>query len=98
MRRCDMDKLTVELHDKLRRSTWLENKIVTEFVKKFGEACGGNWTAMFMSAIRNGAPELMEELDRFPEDHLFNVFELRSLLAAHIRVKTYEAYAESVLD
>lgn len=87
--------LTDWLHD---RSEWLDHKIITEFVKKFGVACGGNWAAMYISAIRHGAPELMEELDRFPDDHLFNVCELESLLAAHLKVKAFEAYAEFVLE
>jgi len=36
---------------------------IARFVKIHGEACGGNSTAMLMSAIKNGLPHIWEKLD-----------------------------------
>ena len=37
-------------------------KKVWSFIMKHGEAHGGNWTAMFMSAIRDGLPKTFEKM------------------------------------
>ncbi len=49
---------------------------VGEFIKKYGVACGGNWGAMIMTAIKNGAPELYDSLDDNKEYDMIELFDL----------------------
>ena len=41
----------------------MKEKEVAQFVKEHGIACGGNWAAMFMSAIKRGLPEVFKEME-----------------------------------
>ena len=36
---------------------------IYEFINKHAFACGGNWAAMLLSAIKNGLPEVYDNLD-----------------------------------
>lgn len=57
------------------------DKAVARFIRDHGEACGGNWAAMAMSAIRNGLPDVYREL---PEDQSFDLIELYNIIANSI--------------
>jgi alpha-D-ribose 1-methylphosphonate 5-triphosphate synthase subunit PhnI len=47
---------------------------VANFIKEYGLACGGNWAAMLMSAIKRGLPKVHEELDGDKEYTLDELF------------------------
>ena len=49
---------------------------IKELVKTHGIACGGNWTAMLMSAIRNGLPEIWKKLDHNKEYEFTEVWDI----------------------
>jgi len=53
---------------------------VALFVKEHGIACGGNWAAMLMSAIRRGLPEIFKEM----EDKRYEFEELHEVIADNI--------------
>ena len=55
-------------------------KCVADFVKKYGTACGGNWSAMLMSAIRNGLPYEYKKLN---DDKAYEFGELFDIIAKH---------------
>ena len=40
-----------------------KEELLAQFVKEHGIACGGNWAAMFMSAIKRGLPEVFKEME-----------------------------------
>lgn len=50
------------------------------FIKKYGTASGGNWTAMAMSAIKVGAPNLWESL----EDRSYEFMEIWDILKDYL--------------
>ena len=87
--------LTDRLYD---MSQWLDQRILVEYVRKFGATCDADWDTLLMLAIRDVNPEIGDELDRFPKDHRFDSDELRMLLAACIAVRALEVYAESALE
>lgn len=58
-------------------------KEVGDFVHKHGIAHGGNWSAMFMSAIRYGAPEIFKNM----EDRSYDFRELYDIIANIVRNK-----------
>ena len=55
----------------------MKEEEVAQFVKEHGIACGGNWAAMFMSAIRRGLPEVFEAM----EDKQYDFVELQEVIA-----------------
>lgn len=56
---------------------------VSAFVHEYGTAHGGNWSAMFMSAIRRGAPEVFEKM----EDKSYDFKELYDIIEEIVRKK-----------
>lgn len=44
-------------------STQEQDKRYSEFIKTYGVACGGNWTAMLLSAIKNGMPDVYAKME-----------------------------------
>ena len=50
---------------------------VALFVKEHGIACGGDWSAMLMSAIKRGLPETFKSM----EDKEYEFFELLEIIA-----------------
>ena len=40
-----------------------KEELLAQFVKEHGIACGGNWAAMLMSAIKRGLPEVFKEME-----------------------------------
>ena len=55
-------------------------KKVGEFIRNHGTAHGGNWTAMFMSAIRDGLKETFEKM----EDKEYSFEELYDIIDKEI--------------
>ena len=55
-----------------------ESVKVARFIKKYGIACGGNWTAMLMYTIKNGLPKIYEAMD---DDKEYSYEELYKILA-----------------
>lgn len=53
---------------------------VVAFIKRQGVACGGNWSAMLMSAIEHGLPKVFEAM----EDRSFDFSELFGLIEANL--------------
>lgn len=56
------------------------DEAVTAFIKTHGVACGGNWAAMLMSAIKSGLPEVYKNL----EDRSYSFEELCEIIEANI--------------
>lgn len=54
---------------------------VADFVNQHAIACGGNWGAMLMSAIKNGLPKVYEELD---DDRDYEFSELFAIIEQNI--------------
>lgn len=52
-----------------------------EFIHRYAVACGGDWGAMFMSAIRNGLPDVYAEMD---DNRAYTVVEMADIIEAHI--------------
>lgn len=55
------------------------DKKVAEFVHKHGVACGGNWAAMYMWAIKNGMPDVYDSMDgrrSYSEIELYRIIEM----------------------
>ena len=40
-----------------------KEELLAQFVKEHGIACGGNWAAMLMSAIKRGLPEVFKGME-----------------------------------
>ena len=36
---------------------------IQEFIKTHGITCGGNWSQMLLSAIKNGLPKVYEKME-----------------------------------
>tara|TARA_R100000306_G_C4267866_1_gene88616 strand:- start:54 stop:272 length:219 start_codon:yes stop_codon:yes gene_type:complete len=58
----------------------LKSEGVALFVKEHAIACGGNWAAMLMSAIRRGMPKVFEAM----EDKEYEFEELHEVIAENI--------------
>ena len=58
-----------------------EGKKIAGFIKKYGIACGGNWTAMLMTTIKHGLPKTYEAMDDNKE---FTYEELYKILAENV--------------
>jgi hypothetical protein len=54
------------------------NKKIAEFIKKYGIACGGNWTEMFMTAIKNGLPDVYDSMSDKKEYSFEELFKIIS--------------------
>lgn len=57
------------------------NQPLAEFVRKHGVACGGNWAAMLMSAIRSGLPDEFAKLD---DGRSYTLAELAAIIEANL--------------
>jgi aerobic-type carbon monoxide dehydrogenase small subunit (CoxS/CutS family) len=55
----------------------MKEEQVAQFVKEHGIACGGNWAAMLMSAIKRGLPEVFKGM----EDKEYEFDELYVIIA-----------------
>lgn len=58
------------------------NSKVLQFVREHAVACGGDWTAMLMSAIRDGMPEVWATMQ--PREYTF--VELWNIIEENLNV------------
>lgn len=58
----------------------VDDAAVVAFIKEYGMACGGNWSAMLMSAIQHGLPEVFEAM----EDRSYSFNELFATIKANL--------------
>lgn len=61
-------------------NAYLDKKVV-EFVHKYGIACGGNWGAMYMWAIKNGMPDVYDAM----ENRNYSALELHGIIEAELK-------------
>jgi hypothetical protein len=54
--------------------------LVVDFVKQHAVACGGDWSAMLMSAIKSGLPEVFQKM----EDRSWSFVELFEVIKQHV--------------
>lgn len=59
----------------------MSDEKVVAFIKEHGTACGGNWTAMLMSAIHNGLPEVYKKM----KDRQYSFQELIAILKENVK-------------
>tara|TARA_R110002020_G_C15788026_1_gene729878 strand:+ start:185 stop:406 length:222 start_codon:yes stop_codon:yes gene_type:complete len=57
-----------------------KNDRIASFIKEHGIACGGNWAAMLMSAIKRGLPETFKNM----EDKEYEFDELAKIIADNL--------------
>lgn len=63
-----------------RRMSVSQEDPIAIFIKKHAIACGGNWSAMLMSAIENGLPDVYQQM----EDRSYSFVELYEILESHV--------------
>jgi len=55
-------------------------KKVNKFIEKYGVACGGNWSSMLMSTIKNGLPDVYTKM----EDRSYKFEELYTIIEENL--------------
>lgn len=53
-----------------------QRRDVPAYVKQFGTACGGNWTAMLLTALHAGDPDIYAQIPDGQSLPYFYVYEL----------------------
>lgn len=64
------------------QNDYLDKKVI-ELLHEHGVACGGNWSAMYMCAIRNGMPDVYAAM----EDRSYTVIELHRIIETELEKK-----------